>query len=226
MMKKHSVKMKRLMKSAKIKKLLDEVGHKTGSMVEMMLVLVRALEERDDATRGHSERVSQIAAMIGKKMGFTKPQLAGLERGSLLHDIGKIGIRDDLLYKAGDLSPEERAKINQHPEKGHMIILNCHLLWDLIPMIRNHHENFDGSGYPDHLRGKEIPLEARIVSIADYYDALTTPRPYKGKPHTHDEAMIKIQAQSGIKFDPEVVRVFLAVIPHYLSRADQKRKSR
>ncbi len=203
--------------SAKVKKFLSEVGKGEESLVEMMLTLVQALEERDEYTRGHSERVSNLAVAIGRKLGFDANRLEKLRRGALLHDIGKIGIRDELLYKPGSFTPEERARMNQHPEKGHFIVLNSHLLWDLIPMIRNHHENYDGSGYPDGLQGENIPLEARIVSLADYFDALATARPYK-QPFSKEESIEYVKSMSGKKFDSKVVEAFSSVVDTFYAQ--------
>lgn len=201
----------------KIKKFLAEVGKGEESLIEMMLVLVQALEERDEYTRGHSERVSKLSIAIGKELGFQDSHLKMLSRGALLHDIGKIGIRDELLYKPGSFTPEERARMNKHPEKGHFIVLNCHLLWDVIPMIRSHHENYDGSGYPDGLKGEEILIEARIVSLADYFDALATARPYK-QALSKEDSIAYVKNMSGKKFDPNVVNAFLKVVDDYYSQ--------
>ena len=198
----------------RIKKFLREIGQGEASLVELILTLVQTLEERDEYTRGHSERVSALSVLIGRELGLSGKQLKALEWGALLHDIGKIGIRDELLYKPGDFTPEERARMNQHPEKGHFIVLNSHLLWNLIPMIRNHHENYDGSGYPDGLKGEKIPLEARVVSLADYFDALATARPYK-KAMSKEESMAYVKSMSGKKFDPRVVRAFLKVVDDF-----------
>ena len=198
----------------RIKKLLGEVGQGEESLVELILTLVKTLEERDEYTRGHSERVSKLSLLIGAELEFTSKKLSELARGALLHDIGKIGIRDELLYKPGSFTPEERARMNQHPEKGHFIVVNCHLLWNLIPMIRNHHENYDGSGYPDGLKQEEIPIEARIVSLADYFDALATARPYK-KALSKEESVAYVKNMSGKKFDPQVVEAFLKVVDEF-----------
>jgi len=217
----------------KIKKMLGEIGtDKEESLVEMMLILVRALEERDEYTHGHSERVATLATAIGSKLGLDSRSLEKLKRGALLHDIGKIGIRDELLYKPGNFTQEERARMNKHPEKGHFIALNSHLLWDLIPMIRNHHENYDGSGYPDGLKAEGIPIEARIVSLSDYFDALVTERPYK-KAFTKEKALDFVKEMSGKKFDPEVVDAFFAVVDGFyekhvapFNKALQEKKAR
>jgi len=198
----------------KVKKLLGKAGMDETALFEMMLVLVRALEERDEYTRGHSERVSKLSVAMAKELGFDETQVSRIERGALLHDIGKIGIRDELLHKPGNFTPEERARMNQHPEKGHLIAINSHLLWDLIPMIRNHHENFDGTGYPDEMKGEEIPIEARIVSLADYFDALATTRPYK-KPFAKEKCLQFVEAMSGKKFDPKVVEAFKKIVDKF-----------
>ena len=209
--------MKEKLPEEKVKKFLGEVGRSDEAMVEMMLVLVRALEERDEYTRGHSERVAKLSAAIGRELKFSKAQLEILYRGALLHDIGKIGIKDELLYKPGSFTPEERARMNQHPEKGHFIVLNCHLLWNLIPMIRNHHENYDGSGYPDGLKGDVIPIESRIVSLADYFDAVATARPYKPA-MSKEESIGFVKKMSGTKFDPNVVDAFITIADNFYNQ--------
>lgn len=209
--------MKEKIQEDKVKKFLGEVGRTDEAMVEMMLVLVRALEERDGYTRGHSERVAKLSAAIGRELKFSKSKLEILYRGALLHDIGKIGIKDELLYKPGSFTPEERARMNQHPEKGHLIVLNCHLLWNLIPMIRNHHENYDGSGYPDGLKGDSIPIESRIVSLADYFDALATARPYKPA-LSKEDSINHVKKMSGTKFDPKVVNAFTKVAEDFYNQ--------
>jgi HD-GYP domain-containing protein (c-di-GMP phosphodiesterase class II) len=200
--------------NSKTRRLLKEVGRGEEALVEMIHVLVQALEERDEYTKGHSERVATLAVFIGKKMGLEPNRLERLERGALLHDVGKIGIRDDLLYKNAHLDPEERARMNQHPEKGHFLILNSHLLWDLIPIVRGHHENFDGSGYPDGLKGEQILLETRIVSLSDYFDALATERPYK-EAYSKARSIEYVESMAGKKFDPKVVQAFLAIVDRF-----------
>lgn len=173
--------------------------------------LIGALEERDKNTRGHSERVATLSVAIGKQMNLPKRDLEDLRYGALLHDIGKIGISDELLFKPGPYNLDERARMNRHPEKGYVIALQSNLLRRLIPMIRNHHERYDGKGYPDHLKGEEIPLSARIVSLADMYDALTSIRSYK-KAYPKGRARAMILRLSGTKFDPRVVEAFLKVV--------------
>ncbi len=197
--------------------LLREIGHKKEVLVEMMMILVRALEERDEYTKGHSERVASLSVVLAKGLGFSPAKIETIRRGALLHDIGKIGISDELLYKPGNFTPEERARMNQHPEKGHFIVLNSHLLWDLIPAVRNHHENYDGSGYPDGLKEGNIPLPARIVSLADYFDALATARPYKPA-MTKESVLEYVRSMSGKKFDPSIVKVFFKIIDGFYEK--------
>ncbi len=200
------------------KRFLSEVGtEKEESMMEMMLILVRALEERDEYTRGHSERVSELSFTIGKELGMDESRLEKLRRGALLHDIGKIGIPDKILNKPGAFDQDERARMNKHPEKGHLLALNSHLLWDLIPMIRNHHENFDGTGYPDQLKGEDIPLEVRIVTLADFFDALATRRPYK-QAFPKEKCLTMVREMTGTKFDPKVVDAFMKIVEDFYAR--------
>jgi len=203
---------------------LSEVGQSEEMLIEMMLVLTKTLEERDEYTRGHAERVATLSCAIGKEMGFNAKKLGFLRRGALLHDIGKIGIPDDLLNKPGQFSQDERARMNQHPEKGHLIVLNSHLLWDIIPMIRNHHENYDGTGYPDGMKGEEIPLEVRIVSLADFFDAVATARSYK-PPFPKEKCLALVDELTGKKFDPKVVAVFKKVVDKFYAEEIPKNKN-
>lgn len=169
--------------------------------------LVRALEARDQYTRGHSERVSiilsgMVAFSGGSHFDSERARLAGR-----LHDIGKIGIRDDVLLKPGRLSEEEFNHIKGHPEIGASILKNIHSISDIIPVVYSHHERMDGKGYPQGLSGYAIPLWARMAAVADTYDALTSDRPYrKGMPH--DQALEIISQASGPQLCPSCVRLF------------------
>jgi putative nucleotidyltransferase with HDIG domain len=169
--------------------------------------LTSALDARDRETEGHSVRVSRIAAMLGETLNFSREQLKVLERGSLLHDIGKIGIRDTILHKPGPLNEDEWKIMRTHPEIGAQIVQGIPFLQDTIPLIRHHQERWDGSGYPHGQKGEEIPILARMFSIVDAFDALTSNRPYRKK-ITVEEAITYLHEQSGILFDPKIVEAF------------------
>jgi putative nucleotidyltransferase with HDIG domain len=174
---------------------------------QTLAALMSALDARDRETEGHSLRVSHITAKLGKALEFSHEQLKVLERGSLLHDIGKIGISDTILHKPGPLNEEEWKIMRQHPDIGAKIVEGIPFLQDTIPLIRHHQERWDGTGYPGGLCGKEIPILARMFSIVDAFDALTSKRPYRQKISTM-EAVEYINEQAGIIFDPEIVEVF------------------
>lgn len=169
--------------------------------------LTSALDARDRETEGHSVRVSRIAARLGETLNFSREQLKVLERGSLLHDIGKIGIRDTILHKPGPLNEDEWKIMRMHPEIGAQIVQGIPFLQDTIPLIRHHQERWDGSGYPHGQKGEEIPILARMFSIVDAFDALTSNRPYRKK-ITVEEAITYLHEQSGILFDPHIVEAF------------------
>jgi putative nucleotidyltransferase with HDIG domain len=172
-----------------------------------LAALTSALDARDRETEGHSIRVSQLAKSIGEEMNLAPHQLKALERGALLHDIGKIGISDAILHKPDKLNEVEWKRMRLHPDIGARIVENIPFLQDTLPVIRYHQERWDGSGYPIGLRGKDIPLVARIFAVTDAFDALTTERPYRQKV-SEDEAILYLHEQAGILFDPEVVTAF------------------
>ncbi len=170
--------------------------------------LASAVDAKDKFTSGHSERVQLIAADIGREMNCSESELEALEWGGLLHDIGKIGVPDAVLLKQDKLTREERIIMNQHPVKGEEIIRPVDRLKPELPIIRHHHEWYNGSGYPDHLLGEEIPKLARILSVADAFEAMTAARPYRMRPLTVQQAMAEVRKFSGIQFDPAVVEAF------------------
>jgi putative nucleotidyltransferase with HDIG domain len=172
-----------------------------------LAALTSALDARDRETEGHSTRVSHLAKRIGQEMKLDVHQLKALERGALLHDIGKIGISDAILHKPGELSENEWKIMRLHPDIGARIVEDIPFLQDTLPIIRLHQERWDGSGYPIGLRGKDIPLVTRIFSVADAFDALTTDRPYRNK-ISPEEAVVYLHEQAGTLFDPEVVTSF------------------
>jgi len=170
--------------------------------------LASAIDARDPSTKQHSDHVSQIAVEIGQVMGVSEGQLEELEWGGLLHDIGKIGIRDSVLLKPGRLDKAERMLMNEHPEKGAEILKGVEKLAPEIPLIRHHHEWYNGSGYPDRLIGENIPFLARILHVADAFEAMTAVRPYRLRPMSASQAMEELRKYSGIQFDPVVVDAF------------------
>ncbi|MBC7879673.1 MAG: GAF domain-containing protein [Anaerolineales bacterium] len=174
---------------------------------QTLAALMSALDARDRETEGHSLRVSHMAAKLGEALGFSYQQLKVLERGSLLHDIGKIGISDSILHKPGPLSEEEWKIMKLHPDIGAKIVAGIPFLQDTIPLIRHHQERWNGTGYPGGLGGEEIPILARMFSIIDAFDALTSKRPYRQKISTL-EAVEYLREQAGILFDPQIVSVF------------------
>jgi len=166
--------------------------------------LVRTLEAKDPYTKEHSHRVTQLAVELAKEMNLTDEELDSLNIAGYLHDIGKIGIRDHILMKPGKLTKEEYEIIKTHTIIGEDIVSHLGLLPIEKSIIRHHHERWDGKGYPDGLKGKEIPKLARILAVADTYDAVTSERPYR-KARTPMEAFIEIKKNAGTQFDPEVV---------------------
>jgi putative nucleotidyltransferase with HDIG domain len=178
---------------------------------QTLAALMSALDARDRETEGHSVRVSHLTAKLGEALNFTHEQQKALERGSLLHDIGKIGISDTILHKPGPLSEKEWELMKCHPDIGAKIVEGIPFLEDTIPLIRHHQEKWDGTGYPAGLRGKNIPILARVFSIVDAFDALTSNRPYRQK-ISINEAIEYVSEQAGIIFDPEIVEVFKKLV--------------
>jgi HD-GYP domain-containing protein (c-di-GMP phosphodiesterase class II)/putative methionine-R-sulfoxide reductase with GAF domain len=173
--------------------------------------LTSALDARDRETEGHSIRVSNLAVKLGEALKFSSDQLKVLERGSLLHDIGKIGISDTILHKPGKLNDEEWKLMKLHPDIGAKIVEGIPFLEDTIPLIRHHQERWNGTGYPSGLKGEDIPILARLFSVIDAFDALTSNRPYRQKIST-EEALMYLREQSGILFDPNIVDAFEKLI--------------
>jgi putative two-component system response regulator len=177
-------------------------------------MLARALEAKDAYTRGHSIRVSRYAVATARRMGFQGTPLEGIRLGGELHDIGKIGTRESVLHKPGRLTAEEFRQISEHPLLGErMLSPLARESPDVLRIVRSHHERFDGSGFPDGLRGDHIPIEARIVAVADAFDAMTTRRPYRDS-RPPAQAMAELRRVAGTQLDPEAVEAFVAAHPH------------
>ena len=176
--------------------------------------LAEAVDKRDPFTAQHSQNVKSIGVEIGRAMRLRDSELEALEWGGLLHDVGKIGVPDAVLLKAERLSKEERMVMNSHPVLGAEIISPVQRLAPELPIIRHHHEWYNGSGYPDRLIGDEIPLLARILHVADAFEAMTAARPYRMTPLTAEQALSELRKFAGIQFDPVVVDAFVKT--HYV----------
>jgi putative two-component system response regulator len=179
---------------------------------DVLFSMARAIEAKDVYTQGHVERVSNFAMRLGAFMGLSEEEQDSLRKGGILHDIGKIGVPDHILNKAGPLSKEERTIIQLHPEQGARICEKLKSIRGAIPIIRHHHEKMDGSGYPNQLAGEDIPLLARILTVVDIYDALTTTRSYrKGLPHEVALELLWEETRKGW-WDKEVVGEFTKMV--------------
>jgi putative two-component system response regulator len=177
-------------------------------------MLARALEAKDAYTRGHSIRVSRYAVATARRMGFQGALLDGIRLGGELHDIGKIGTRESVLHKPGSLTADEFRQISEHPILGErMLSPLARESPDVLRIVRSHHERLDGRGFPDGLRGERIPVEARIVAVADAFDAMTTRRPYR-ESRPPEQAMAELRRVAGTQLDPEAVEAFVAAHPH------------
>lgn len=171
--------------------------------------LAEAIEAKDPYTKGHCGRVAAYSLVLAKEAGYPADGLETLEFGAFLHDIGKIGIKDAVLLKPGPLDDAEWVHMREHPVKGYEIASKIEMLKPIIGAVRNHHERWDGSGYPDKMKGEEIPIAARIVAIADAFDAMATDRPYKAAlPLEECEAVLRKTA--GKMYDPELIEVFVS----------------
>jgi putative nucleotidyltransferase with HDIG domain len=180
--------------------------------------LANAVDARDRYTRGHSQRVSHIAEAMCRVMKLPEPEIEKIKWAGLLHDVGKIGIRDHILLKEGPLDREERITMNQHPTIGAEIVAPARQLSEEAPLIRAHHEWFNGSGYPDGIEALDIPHGARILTIADAYEAMTSSRPYRKVALTHETAISELEKFSGIQFDPEIVPILVELDREILDR--------
>jgi response regulator RpfG family c-di-GMP phosphodiesterase len=185
-----------------------------------VLGFAQALEESDRYTRGHSERVSGYAGLLAERVGMTENEVRTIVQAGLMHDIGKIGIRYDMLNKPGRLTTSEIQVFREHPNKGRRIMAPIPCMQTLIDAAWCHHEWFDGGGYPRNLSGQDIPIQGRIVSIADAYDAMTSDRAYR-KALPHAVAVKELLRCSGTQFDPELAKAFVAVIEEFRKAAQE-----
>ncbi len=168
----------------------------------------RALDLRDKETEGHTQRVTQMTIDLARKMGFSEEEIVHIRRGALLHDIGKLGVADAILHKPGPLDEDEWTKMRKHPEQALTMLSPIAYLRPALAIPYSHHEKWDGTGYPHGLSGEQIPLAARIFTVVDVWDAITSDRPYR-RAWPRQQAIRYLQDQAGIYFDPKVVEVFL-----------------
>ncbi|MFN8633828.1 MAG: HD-GYP domain-containing protein [Chloroflexota bacterium] len=184
--------------------------------------LGRAVDRRDGMTGGHCVRVAEYSRILGERILGVRPQpLQVLEYGALLHDVGKIAVPDAILRKDGPLTDEEWAIMREHPCRGHEILYGIGFLTESLPIVLHHHERFDGKGYPDGMAGEQIPIGARIFSVADAFDAMTADRHYR-RALSLDEAVGELTRNSGTQFDPEVIAVLHEVADELYARRDHE----
>ena len=170
-----------------------------------------AVDAKDSYTKNHSDRVAYYSTLMGQKLGLTNEELETLHDGAMFHDIGKIGIPDAILQKPGKLTDDEYDDIKNHPSIGSKILAPSKIFNDIIPIVKHHHERFDGKGYPSSLKGEEIPLLARIVCAADAFDAMTSDRSYRPR-FTLIKALDELENGKGTQFDPDIVDAFLIAV--------------
>lgn len=187
------------------------VGELRKMSIAMVRALVNAVDQKDQYTCGHSLRVAYYATTLGKRLGLGEIDLQMLQWASLLHDVGKIGIRDNVLKKEGKLTPEEFGHIKEHPVRSHRVVQEVPQLMQALDGILHHHERYDGSGYPAGLKGEQIPFQARIIQIADVFDALTSNRSYR-KAFDWERALAILQEEAGKTVDPGLQKIFDTLI--------------
>ena len=191
----------------RLKRLTDQLEHTEG----VIFMLAAAVEAKDAYTEGHLRRLRTYSEHLALAYGLSPAEVRAVRYGGVLHDIGKIGVDEAIIRKPGPLTPEETAQMRRHPEIGAQIISQMRFARDVAPIISGHHEYWDGSGYPLGLKGEEIPIGARIITIVDAYDAMTTDRPYRAA-LSDEEAIRRLQAGRGTQFDPDLLEVFLELI--------------
>jgi HD-GYP domain-containing protein (c-di-GMP phosphodiesterase class II) len=173
--------------------------------------LAAAIEERDSYTHEHSDEVVHLARGVAMILGLATAKVERIAHAALLHDVGKLGVPHEILHKRGPLTEEEWAVMAEHPVAGERILLRLPELAPIAPIVRHEHEHWDGSGYPDRLRGHNIPIGSRIILACDAYEAMTTPRPYRPA-MSREEAIDQLRAGSGTTYDPDVVDALLDLL--------------
>ncbi len=207
-----------------IKRINEELAESNQKLEQAYLEMIQTLrytvEAKDPYTRGHSDRVSEFSVLIGEKLGLSEEQIKILRIGGLFHDIGKIGIPDSILLKTDKLSDDEYSEIKNHPSIGAHILGAASIFKDIIPIVKHHHERFDGRGYPSGLQGEEIPFLARIAAVADTFDAMTSKRSYRDAldiQYVKDE----IQRCKGTQFDPQIADAFLDILENNFDKINE-----
>jgi response regulator RpfG family c-di-GMP phosphodiesterase len=194
-------------KSTKLAEMVSELSRTYRSTLG---ALAMALDARDAETRGHSERVVAFSLRLGVQIGLSKEELTNLERGALLHDVGKIGVRDAILLKPAPLTAEEWLEMKLHPEFGRAILAQVPFLKPAIPVVAEHHERWDGNGYPNGLKAEEVDIKARVFAVADCIDAVTSDRPYR-RAANFETAGAELRQYNGSQFDPKIVEAFFEI---------------
>jgi putative two-component system response regulator len=197
----------RIRSQLRLKRLTDQLEHTE----HVIFMLAQAVEAKDAYTEGHLRRLQHYGEQLAIACGLGTHQVRAVRHGGILHDIGKIGVDEAILRKPGPLTADEMAQMRRHPEIGAGIISQMRFAKDVAPIISGHHEYWDGSGYPHGLAGEEIPIGARIITIVDAYDAMTTDRPYRAA-LSDEEALQRLQAARGTQFDPQILDVFLDLV--------------
>jgi putative nucleotidyltransferase with HDIG domain len=180
-------------------------------ILNTIYALAATVDAKDHYTYGHSKKVAKYATDIAEALGYSQERIAILRAAALLHDIGKIGVSDRVLVKAGPLTDEDWEPIRAHPKLGVAILKHVESLNGCLAAIQYHHERYDGTGYPAGLKGENIPLDARILAVADSYDAMTSLRPYRQGKFTHEQAVEELKRCAGTQFDSKIVEVFVSL---------------
>jgi putative two-component system response regulator len=201
----------RLAALLRVKTLLSQLDRAEAVITTLALTI----EARDPYTLGHCDRLSRYAVVLGEALGLDPEMLRALRLGGYLHDLGKIAVPDGILLKPGPLDPIEQERIRAHPGAGSDLVLGLRSLELVRPIMRHHHEKWDGSGYPDGLKGEAIPLGARIISVVDVYDALHTDRPYKAALSRSEAVSLLMRETDAGYWDPKIVDAFLEILRHY-----------
>lgn len=207
-----------------IKKINSELQSTYDKLEQAYLESIETLrftvEAKDTYTRGHSDRVSEYSVLIGKHLGLSEEDLKTLRLGGLFHDVGKIGVPDSILQKDSKLTDDEYSEIKNHPSIGAHILSTATIFKDIIPIVKHHHERYDGNGYPGRLKGENIPYLARITAIADTFDAMTSRRSYRDS-MTIDKVITEFENCKGTQFDPQIADVFLDILKNHFNEIEE-----